>query len=1124
MDGFKVHAVRLHGYRCYSNQLPLRFSYPCETNWGNTVGREEFLISAYHAARKRWLADHPGQTDPRFWELDLSFNPADLGLLSRRLGEAVERKADFDSTHAILLLFALLRTRLSNVRINRLWPEVARELSAQHLTVDSGRCGSFFRDALDRAYWANIPSVHNRFVACCLEETGVGSDRAEVMSGFLSSLLTSFSEENGSEVPQLTVRHIVERYLEQRPDRDEIEVYRAHLEQTGATIVELIHDLQAEEMFAELGFWDWNQLCEWWRSYSGNELNRLTPETRQVLETLLSGWSDRVSRRSAARFIHSAGARITIPGNLDLPVGGAAGELPLGPARLGVGSSARNVQLCDELGLTSDKILRYTADHWHSLGNDGIFAWSRQPFLVDRGDGGRNPSRPFFVGTTITETRRAGDYWSGRLEHGIIPRAVDREFKSSLIPRLQVKTRWVITADGFQLQLIGWKAFFLQGDQIVRLSIDGNVKWSGVLSENLYVEKASPILHRPRTEADPQLTLRDARGKLLCSIEVLRPWCSGAFLALDGRLQERSTVGYLPASIDASAPFTRGIIVGTLDRLPPHVSGGTIQPLVIDIPGCRLHLYRINVQDECSSAIVIKTASQRWELLDTRPVELIDDECSTKLPNDVQVAGTERIKPVAWEDPLRVRLPATWLPDGSTGTTSFRLVVQTPTGRQCWSTADIVRLASRGEAEMQRTVSLQSLAAQSQSSLPAGLLKVHVNRRLIGRSEDVCLFRCPAICEPLSGRVEEHAKLRLDAEGLTQHVIRSLNRVTLKDLRENRRAEGWLDCGVDGAVGFNWLPRICDVGLFKGDEPIAEDRSLTIADLAGTLELEALGNVDATWLVTCGSLEKILRNGERLNVATLLAGGISKTDGSHRNVLLRVQQQVDCLPKDEPPAMARVWRFDLTPRDIKCRSHWTGSELGWQLGVNLEWQGLATSNIFVDVFDSVGFLLASSPVAFHQTESAICRPFLMQESSLTMSIDAIASGFVNPREPGCLAVRWGEIFIYRSPLEAIPEGLAHMRPVIDPKASIRHVFLQLGSIDGRDDDRLCQIVLLCERGLRDAGLFPVSNLDGLINRISGKGSEPCRRQAIDCLRLLRNMCASQPKQIFDVSCDGPGPL
>lgn len=1092
--------------------------------WGSSMGREEFLISEYHAARKRWLADHPGQMDPRFWELDFSFDPADLSHRACRLGEAVEGRADFDSMQAVLLLFALLRTRLSSVRINRLWPEVARVLSAQHLTVDPGRCGSFFRDVLDRAYWASIPNVHNRFVACCLEETGVGSDRAEVMSSFLSFMLPSLLEEHGSDSPQATVRRIVQRHLELRQDRDEIEVYRTHLEQTGATIAELIHDLQAEEMFADLGFWNWDQLCNWWRSYSGNDLNRLTPETRQVLESLLSGWSDRVSRRSVVRFIHRTGARLTIAGNLDQPFGSAVGELPLGPARLGVGSNAREVQLCDELGLTPDKILRYTADHWHSLGNDGIFAWSRQAFLVDRGDGDRKPSRPFFTGRTIAETRRVGDYWSGRLEHGIIPRAVDREFKSSLTPKLQLKTRWVITDGGFQLQLLGWKVLFLQGDQIVRLSIDGDVKWSGVLSENLCVEKSSPVIHRPRTEADPHLTLTDASGKHLCAIEVPRPWCNGAFLALNGEMQERSAVGFLPKSVDANAPITEGIIVGTSDRIPPHVTGGDVQPLAVDIPGCRQRLYRVNLQSEFSSAIVVATASQRWELLDTRPVELLDDECLFRLPNDIQVVATERIKPVGWDDPLRLRLPATWLLDGTAGIASFRLVVQTSTARLRWSAEDIVRIASNGEAGIHRTVSLQSLAAQSQSSLPSGLLRIHVNRRLIGRSEDVCLFRCPANCELLPGRVEEYASLKLGADGRTQHLVRSLKRVTVKDLREKRRVEGWLDCGVDGAVGFNWLPQICDVGLFRGDELIAEDRLLTIADLVETLELEALGNSDTAWLVTCGTLELILRNGERINLVTLLAERASKADGLSRDVLLQVQKKVNDRLNDEPSGPARAWRFDLAPRDLKCRSQWAGSERGWQLDVILEWQGLPTSEIRVDILDSDGLLLASSSAGFQQTESSVSRSFLSQELSLAMPIDPIASFFMNRSEPGFLELRWGEDLIQRSRLEAIPEGLAHFRLVIDPKAAIREVFEKLGSVDGRDDERLCQIVMLCERCLREAELRPIPNLDGLISRIAGKGSDTCRQQATACLRLLKIIIASPPKPICESYFAEPGPL
>lgn len=1076
------------------------------------------LVAEFEASRESWVAEHPDQSDPCFWELNLNVDQSVLSGEAIFVGAAVEKKSRCDDLRAVILLFTLLRTRLSNVSINRLWPEVARELSGRDLTVTPERCGTFFRNALNRVYWSHIPADHNRFVACCLKEAAVGSDRVHIVTEFLFFLLKSVLQENDSETPRIAVQRLVERFLDRCPQRDEIAVYRIHLEYTGATVIELIRDLRSGEMLNFLSLRDWGQLRDWWWTYSGNDLNRLTPEARSALGSLLSTWHGRVTRQLLAVHVRKTGVRVASSSQQESDID-SIDNLPLGPIRIGSGENISHVQLCDEFGLTVDQLLDSAADCWHSFGEERVYVWSRMPFLISPREGCREFSRPFFAGHTVGESQLAGHYWVGRAENGILPLAIDRDFESAVPPRLCVRSFWKLAAGGFRLHVCRWKPFFVRRDRIVRLSIGGNIKWSGLLSDASQLELVVPIAD-PRS--NPIVALLDSEDNRLCEVEVSRPWCRGAFLAVNGRLQEVSTVGCQATRLGSSDSLADGVVVGTISQQPPQVANGEVRPLVTKIPDFRFRCYRVEMRGGYSAPTIVTTSLHQWEIIDSQPVELIDADRSTTLPGGITVLGTERIKPVAFDDPMLVRLPPAWLHGHPTGAASYRLVVQTERDRLRWTATEVIAVSNAETGDPPGTVSLQALARLHSVRIPAGLLKVYLERPQAGRSEVVCMFRCPTDCTPLLGHLRERSQLVLSDEGEPFQVIHSLCEIEYKDLLDAPAAEGWIDCGIEGAVGFRWVPRVRDILLLKSDVMVDDGLLLTVADLGERLELEGIGNFDVQWIVTCGPVQKRLRTGERLNLAVLLADQAMISRDSAEQVLINVTENVN----DEIESCIRsaCWRFDLTPRNFVCSASWLPGERKWELNVALEWQGFESCELCVELLDLKGLTLASAHIAPERNAFALATCSISRKSSLTISVESISLICMSKFEPGVMVVRWHDRIIHQQHLPPLPDDDSRFRPVIDFQSTLNEVVRDLGTVPGCDDDRLVQIVILSERGLRDRGRLPFQNLDGLIRRIADKGSESCRRQAINCLRLLKALAEHQVRPTFDVCCDVAGPL
>ncbi len=625
-----------------------------------------------------------------------------------------------------------------------------------------------------------------------------------------------------------------------------------------------------------------------------------------------------------------------------------------------------------------------------------------------------------------------------------------------------------------------------------------------------------PIVCTPRMDCDLSIRLVSIDDKTLSYASLARPWRSEAFLAVNGCIQENPTVGLQLMPYEKNVPFPSGVIVGVSTRQTPYVIGGKLDTIKVDLSISGVRWYRLIESQETAELVQVIAGPHRWELLENRPLELVQTQEEVSLENGIDVISTERILPVTFDDPLLLRIPEVWLQQLATGKREFRLVVRGTGRRFRWAGSEVLEVAGR---DLPSVFSLAEISAKTGVELPCGLLQIYVERPRIGASEYVCVFRCPQHIEPVPSKIGETPELELRLSGQPSHTVRSHRHLAMEDMRERTKSEAWLDCGLDGAVGFRWLPRVADALLFLNDDAIPEDHLLSVTDLREKLQLLTFGESGERWNASVGSVRRLVPSGHRLEIRSLLAKAtISPILRTHR-------LQISVMPSNpDSSTFVRKWEIDLTPADVQVKSVWREDGESWLIDLDVQLQGLRGVTYEADVKDHQGLLLASTMIQPKPCEAANSALVLQQDWQHSITLEPSLALFLDSTKPGSLFIRWGNQIIQQFSLPPIPDVLARDRPEIDAKSAIRTTLATLGSPSECDDERLVRIATLCELHLRKNGTFPFGNLDGLLGKILDRGTDSVRQQTIGCLRLMKALASSSSEATFDLPILRKGPL
>jgi hypothetical protein len=137
------------------------------SDWISSERMAEFLRSTFFISGPARALERQ-----RFWELDISIDDATLRDGAADIARMISSSAQRGAASGCRVLFYLLRTRLTNIRSNRLWPEVTGgSLDVWHLVQEcylarisrsSGRFAQQVCCALARRGWRGPRSVEHR--------------------------------------------------------------------------------------------------------------------------------------------------------------------------------------------------------------------------------------------------------------------------------------------------------------------------------------------------------------------------------------------------------------------------------------------------------------------------------------------------------------------------------------------------------------------------------------------------------------------------------------------------------------------------------------------------------------------------------------------------------------------------------------------------------------------------------------------------------------------------------------------------------------------------------------------------------------------------------------------------
>ncbi|AEJ38300.1 hypothetical protein TPY_0075 [Sulfobacillus acidophilus TPY] len=251
----------------------------------------DVLFDAYKTAYDKFQRDHP-QITPHFWELEMFLPEDDLETAARAVVQEIRLKGWAECPRAsTLFLRYLLRTRLSAIRGNRLWPEVGRFLrSYTAFDVPDAVLQRYFRESLQQVHRRELPHHHNKYVMFLISDTGAGLARSRSVKVFLWDAATEYRDQVG----HLDGRSFLREYMARRQS-DDLSILSVVLEPTLLALFDMVDYAEHHEI-PSASEWETARGLLQTRNI---DIDRLLPEAQEMIGDLLrdiARWSRRVHK------------------------------------------------------------------------------------------------------------------------------------------------------------------------------------------------------------------------------------------------------------------------------------------------------------------------------------------------------------------------------------------------------------------------------------------------------------------------------------------------------------------------------------------------------------------------------------------------------------------------------------------------------------------------------------------------------------------------------------------------------------------------------------------------------------------------------------------------------------
>ncbi len=823
-----------------------------------------------------------------------------------------ERRSS-NAVECCILLFHLLRTRLTHVAGNHLWPEVARELgSLGGSSLDGDGCGHFFRTAIAIAFGEELEDAHNKYVMFALDEAGVGKNRTRIVSEFLQGLVDAHPDRLKGEGADEQVSNHLHDFLDASRESSDVEPLGGVLRRAGRVLLLLLSEVRSQGIAFECSLWDWPRLRQYWLDHSGVDLDRLLPEGRSILEQLLKRVGDIMTRQGVAGVMAVGKARVTFPpGLVDGVDPSKPGTIPLTPIRIAQGTSQRDVVICDDSGLTAAGIRKHPPNKWFHAGKNRVCIWRPERFEVQTGPWSTDDSSSLVTGATLEEAGPAGHFWSGSLEDGRVPHVPGVQ-ELQVAPKLRAAFCWRLRESGLSFDLKGFRVMFLDGIHDGTLKAGQSNLWQGQLCEGRPESfGGAQILLAPKTSATDGVLIRleNSEGDLLCDAAIPNPMAADAFLAL-GAAVDPDRHWFSLEGLDASRDFPYGIHVlcrGT--KVIPEARGAQVSR-VDPGPGWKgFSVFKITPTVQRDS-IELRAGDKEWKLAPGTALSVRAVAKSRVQLGGVEIVGTGALAIAGGGQPVTILfegLPETRSPEACKAT----VVIESGEYAFRRSFSEVLKVLTMEER----------LPSSVEIDLAQLLLKLGVPRlpgRLLIRMEgpgcggaSAEILQLEDYHEIGEARVGDHAGLVLGNQGPARISILSKESVRAVDVLERKRVAGTLRFSDESVVAATWVPLYRDAILVLERQRPVQAEACDLNLLASRWGVRFVGGGDGSWALKVGDLA----------VA-------ATADYLEASALPGLSDRLRTVPTMELEAFSgtervRTWSVSLRPTDLSMECHWS---------------------------------------------------------------------------------------------------------------------------------------------------------------------------------------------------------
>ena len=1022
----------------------------------------------------------------RFWELGLSLDDAAVKGGSRALAAAIRLGTPAPPLESCLLLFFLLRSRLTNVAGNYLWPEVAKllaELSGGE--VDVNRCAAWFRATLDQAFPGPLKAakIHNRFVVHAFDEAGVGRDRSRIIAGFFEHLVEQRFRLAGDANIDSLVDAEIRRLLARSEQRRDVEALRAILDRSGKLFLRLIANEKTEERAWEYSVWPWERLRRHWIDQVGIDVDRLLPEGRQILTQLIPRLGTSVSRLQLAQMLASSDLRITFPKCLGTTVEATADprKYPLTPIRIEAAGVSKPLLVCDEFGLVADAIMSRVSSSWFRVGTTGVFCWRREPFLVTSRPGRTEPSVPLVGGDSLEQGRVTGYFWSGQLA-GYVPVSEGVTWSEPFRPVLQIEGQWRVDNRGLELVVRDFRLSLADYTGSALLMADKVVLWSGQLEAGSPISGTFGEPSPPKWQHSPsdvQVQLVDQRGRVIASDTLSNPSRADAFLTVEGRIWPGRYEYWVRNG--ESLDFPKGIYLFRRIGLPAATAeNAAFTSVDLGENWSAWQVDKVELPAILGDLSRVHAGGGSWEFATGDLLDLATTTAACIDLGGVVVQGSGGAIPILSSASMGLIING-WR--GPQGAQSVQLELRSDQGKWQWPLASVARMGCIGETNAATAeLDVRRVADLMGVSLPFGRVTVSLSGRLANQGRTIEFVRLSETTAHSPSRIGGRAKLILNADQTNPLAVESDRPLRFSDLKERKRANGEVSLGDGCRLSVDWIASVEDALLIADGTPIGPN--VDINQLKKNPVLSLISTREITFGISVASLRFEAAAGSEWQLSELL----SKSDCA--------EKLTDSLVVTTQAGLLAEWLIDFRPVAIKCTSVWgvdEASGLDPELLADITWTGVPSQRIEVQLCSADGGCLGDRHI--HAGHG-----FAPEERFSSLEWTVIVS--ILPelcRSKLTTIFKAAGVQIASFSVPSLPAATVTQKP--DLKEAIKKLLRIHPGSTPEGDAILEALLIYCELYTSEANALPFQ-IDGLIGAVRRIGSPDVRGQVEVGLRML----------------------